>query len=272
MWIDFNNDGTFDDNTEQIIPNNWYRDDPRMTQSTIRFTIPQIDDRYYVGGQHRVRIVLVQDARNRKPCQNTGYGEVRDYTVNIIRKEVLKDTYDTDYRLTHCSPGNLVCSVGHSAIFSVSISGEQNTQIRDETRKCSSTNNYNDQSNLAVTLFDNTVYTVHIALSCVQQSGYGNTYSQDPYVFETYCRDSRYIGMWIDFNNDGTFDDNTERLVPNHSHRDDPHMTQSDISFMIAQIDGRYYVGGQHRMRIVLVQDARNRKGCQNNGYGEVRD
>ncbi|CAF4364378.1 unnamed protein product, partial [Rotaria sordida] len=65
------------------------------TQSDISFTIPQIDGRYYVGGQHRVRIVLVQDTRNRKPCQNTGYGEVRDYTVNIIRKEVSKETHDT---------------------------------------------------------------------------------------------------------------------------------------------------------------------------------
>ncbi|CAF1249491.1 unnamed protein product [Rotaria sordida] len=197
MWIDFNNDGTFDDNTERIIPNHWYTDDPHMTQSDISFTIPQIDGRYYVGGQHRARIVLVQDTRNRKPCQNNGYGEVRDYTVNIIQKEVLQETHDT---------------------------------------------------------------------------GYVNRYSQDPYVFETYCHDTRYLGMWIDFNNDGTFDDNTEQIIPNNWYRDDPRMTQSTIRFTIPQIDDRYYVGGQHRVRIVLVQDARNRKPCQNTGYGEVRD
>ncbi|CAF4108937.1 unnamed protein product, partial [Rotaria sp. Silwood1] len=165
-----------------------------------------------------------------------------------------------------------VCSVGHSAISLVSLSGEKNTQLRDETKTCSSTNNYNDRSNLAVTLFQNTAYTLHITLSCVQQSSYGNTYIQDPYVFETNCRDARYVGIWIDFNNDGTFDDNTEQIVPNSWYRDDPHMIQSDISLTIPQIDGRYYVGGQHRMRIVLVQDARNRKTCQNSGYGEVRD
>ncbi|CAF5053368.1 unnamed protein product, partial [Rotaria sp. Silwood1] len=86
-------DGTFDDNTEQIVPNSWYRDDPHMTQSDISLTIPQIDGRYYVGGQHRMRIVLVQDARNRKACQNSDYGEVRDYTVNIIPKEISSDAY-----------------------------------------------------------------------------------------------------------------------------------------------------------------------------------
>ncbi|CAF4027033.1 unnamed protein product [Rotaria sp. Silwood2] len=176
------------------------------------------------------------------------------------------------YRVTHCSPGNLVCSVGNSAIFLVSLLGEQNTQIRDDKKTCSSTNNYNDRSNLAVTLFDNTAYTLHIELSCVQQSGYGNTYSQDPYVFETNCRGARYVGVWIDFNNDGTFDQNTEQMVPNSWYKDDPRMTQNDISFTIPQIDGRYYLDGQHRMRIVLTQDTRNRKPCQNTGYGEVRD
>ncbi|CAF5125424.1 unnamed protein product, partial [Rotaria sp. Silwood1] len=176
------------------------------------------------------------------------------------------------YRGTHCSPGKLVCSVGNSAIFFVNVLGEQNTEIRDDMKQCSSTNNYRDRSDLTVTLFDNTAYTLHIELSCVQQSGYGSTYSQDPSVFGRNCRDSRYLGMWIDFNNDGTFDDNAERLIPNNWYRDDPRMTQNDISFTIPQIDGRYNVGGQHRMRVILTQDARNRKACQNTGYGEVRD
>ncbi|CAF4266292.1 unnamed protein product, partial [Rotaria sordida] len=86
VWIDFNNDGTFDDNTERIVPNNWHRDDPRTTRNDISFTVPQIDGRCNVGGQHRMRVVLVQDERYRQPCQNTGYGEVRDYTVQIIQK------------------------------------------------------------------------------------------------------------------------------------------------------------------------------------------
>ncbi|CAF1488364.1 unnamed protein product, partial [Rotaria sordida] len=276
VYIDLNNDGRFDE-SESRVPHRWpLRSTMTLGIYDLEIPIPSIDGLTTKDGSHIMRIVVKSSEEYNRICGRYDYSETREYTVNIIpkepSKEISQDTYVTDYRLTHCSPGNLVCSVGHSAIFSVSISGEQNTQIRDETRKCSSTNNYNDQSNLAVTLFDNTVYTLRIALSCVQQSGYDNIYNQDPYVFETYCRDSRYLGMWIDFNNDGTFDDNTERIIPNHWYTDDPHMTQSDISFTIPQIDGRYYVGGQHRARIVLVQDTRNRKPCQNNGYGEVRD
>ncbi|CAF1485010.1 unnamed protein product, partial [Rotaria sordida] len=276
VYIDLNNDGRFDE-SESRVPHRWpLRSTMTLGIYDLEIPIPSIDGLTTKDGSLIMRIVVKSSEEYNRICGRYDYSETREYTVNIIpkepSKEISQDTYVTDYRLTHCSPGNLVCSVGHSAIFSVSISGEQNTQIRDETRKCSSTNNYNDQSNLAVTLFDNTFYTLRIALSCVQQSDYDNTYNQDPYAFETYCRDTRYLGMWIDFNNDGTFDDNTERIIPNHWYTDDPHMTQSDISFTIPQIDGRYYVGGQHRARIVLVQDTRNRKPCQNNGYGEVRD
>ncbi|CAF1097358.1 unnamed protein product [Rotaria sordida] len=237
VYIDLNGDGIFDE-SESRTPNRWpLRSTMTVGIYDLEIPVPSIDGLTTKGGSHIMRVVV-----------------------------------KSSDEVTHCSPGNLVCSVGNSAISSVSLSGEQNTQIRDETKQCSSTNNYNDRSDLTVTLFDNTPYTLHVELSCVQQSGYGNTYSQDPYEFETNCRNARYLGVWIDFNNDGTFDDNTERIVPNSWHRDDPHTTRNDISFTVPQIDGRYNVGGQHRMRVVLVQDERYRQPCQNTGYGEVRD
>ncbi|CAF1056861.1 unnamed protein product [Rotaria sordida] len=237
VYIDLNGDGIFDE-SESRTPNRWpLRSTMTVGIYDLEIPVPSIDGLTTKGGSHIMRVVV-----------------------------------KSSDEVTHCSPGNLVCSVGNSAISSVSLSGEQNTQIRDETKQCSSTNNYNDRSDLTVTLFDNTAYTLHVELSCVQQSGYGNTYSQDPYEFETNCRNARYLGVWIDFNNDGTFDDNTERIVPNNWHRDDPRTTRNDISFTVPQIDGRYNVGGQHRMRVVLVQDERYRQPCQNTGYGEVRD
>ncbi|CAF4859580.1 unnamed protein product, partial [Rotaria magnacalcarata] len=57
-----------------------------VTETDLRINIPQIDNRYFLSGQHRMRIVLTQDERNRRPCQSSGYGEVRDYTVQIIQK------------------------------------------------------------------------------------------------------------------------------------------------------------------------------------------
>ncbi|CAF4916983.1 unnamed protein product, partial [Rotaria sp. Silwood1] len=289
-------DGTFDDNTEQIVPNSWYRDDPHMTQSDISLTIPQIDGRYYVGGQHRMRIVLVQDARNRKACQNTGYGEVRDYTVNIIPKEISSDAQDPYVFETNCRDARYV---------GIWIDFNNDGTFDDNTEQIVPNSWYRDdphmtQSDISLTIpqIDGRYYVggqhrMRIVLvqdarnrKACQNTGYGevrdytvniipkeiSSDAQDPYVFEANCRDARYVGVWIDFNDDGTFDDNTEQIVPNSWYRDDPHMTQSDIGFIIPQLDGRHYVGGQHRMRIVLVQDARNRKGCQNTGYGEVRD
>lgn len=175
-------------------------------------------------------------------------------------------------RATHCSAGNLICSGENSAMFLVTLSGEQNTQIRDDTKQCSSTNNYNDQTNLAVTLFDNTAYSLRVELYCAQQNAYGNSYGQYQSTYETECNDPRYLGVWIDFDNDGLFDQNTEQLIPNSWYRDDPRATHLDLNINIPQIDGRTHLEGQHRMRIVLVHDDRNRRACQSSGYGEVRD
>ncbi|CAF3002432.1 unnamed protein product [Rotaria sp. Silwood2] len=175
-------------------------------------------------------------------------------------------------KVMYCMPGSFACSEGNNAIFMVKLLGEQNTEILDETKKCSSTNNYNDRSDIAVTLFDNTVYGLQIELCCVKQSDYDNLSSQDSSVFQTHCDNARYLGVWIDFNDDGTFDERTERLAPNDWYREDPQMTRYDLSIAIPGIDDRYYFSGQHRMRIVLSQDERNRKPCQATGYGEVRD
>ncbi|CAF1526370.1 unnamed protein product, partial [Didymodactylos carnosus] len=144
--------------------------------------------------------------------------------------------------------------------------GEQGTQILDEMRKCSSTNNYNDRSDLVATLFDNTAYTLHVELYCVQQSGYGNSYDQDASLFETYCNQAHYLDAWIDFNNDGMFDENNERMLSSNRYRDGQRATQYDLSINIPRTDGRDYLDGQHRMRIVLTRDGRNRIPCYNTG------
>lgn len=33
-----------------------------------------------------MRIILTQDERNRQACYSTGYGEARDYTIQIYQK------------------------------------------------------------------------------------------------------------------------------------------------------------------------------------------
>ncbi|CAF1636624.1 unnamed protein product, partial [Didymodactylos carnosus] len=175
-------------------------------------------------------------------------------------------------RAVHCSPGNLACSGGNSAIFLVKLFGEQNTQIDDSTKQCSSTNNYSDRRDLVVTLFDNMAYTLHIELFCVQQGDYENSYNRDSSLFDTICNRAHYLDVWIDFNNDDIFDESKERMSPTDRYRDDNHKTQYDLHINIPKIDGGYYLDGQRRMRIILTQDEQNRRSCYNSGYGEARD
>jgi hypothetical protein len=154
----------------------------------------------------------------------------------------------------------------------VELFGEQGSQIRDETKICNSVNNYNDRSDLVVTLFENMVYILRIELYCVQQRSYKNSYNQDSSLFESTCNSDQYIDMWIDLNDDGIFDENKERILSSDWHRDPQRKTAYDLDIVMPKIDGRYYLNGQHRMRIILTQDVRNRKSCYNTGYGEARD
>ncbi len=167
----------------------------------------------------------------------------------------------------YCSPGNFVCSSGTSGILLVQLFGEQNTQIDDPIKQCNSINNYHDRTNLIVTLLDNTIYTLRIELYCTQTSDY-----QHEDLAERNCNHAHYLDMWIDFNNDGIFDETRERMISTDSYEDGYRKNNYDFTINIPNIDGRNYINGQHRMRIVLSQDETNRKPCYNTGYGEVRD
>ena len=175
-------------------------------------------------------------------------------------------------RSAHCTPGDLACSDGHGAIFAVKLYGEQGTLIDDSAQQCSPTNNYRDQRDLAVTLFDDTAYILRIELFCVQRWGYDNSFSQDSSLFDTICTRAQYLDVWIDFDNDGIFDEVNERLGSVDRYRDADRRAQHDVRIDIPRMDGRSYVGGQHRMRILLSQDERNRRPCYASGYGEARD
>jgi len=162
--------------------------------------------------------------------------------------------------------------VGSGAIFSLELSGEQNTMIHDGMTRCNSMNNYEDRSDLVVKLFASTIYTLRIQLYCVESSGYGNSYGQDPYLVETNCNVAHYIDVWIDLNNDGSFDGSGERFLQNEQRYGGSINSNYDLNIAIPEIDGGYYLDGPHRMRIVLTRDENNRKPCYNAGYGEARD
>ena len=176
-------------------------------------------------------------------------------------------------RIAHCSAGNLACSASHNAISSVKLYGEQTTEIDDTTKQCSVSDNYNDRRHLAVTLFDDTTYTLQIELYCAQQWGSENSDELDSSLSDTTCNHKNYLDVWIDYNNDGVFDEYNERITTSDQHDDeDYHKTRYDISINVPQINGRSSVDGSHQMRIILRQDEQDRTPCYNSGFGEARD
>ena len=168
-------------------------------------------------------------------------------------------------RGAYCSAGSLYCADGNHAIALVKLSGEQNTQIYDDLKQCDSANNYNDRSNFIARLYGSNVYTLRVELYCVQQD-FRNPYNQNQ------CNLPHFLDAWIDYNNDGTFDEGGERVHSSSWYEDNNRATEYDIQITVPAVDGYNRVDGQHRMRIVLTSDERNRKACGNSGYGEVRD
>lgn len=78
IWIDFNNDGTFNDSAPELVAegNSTFMNNVDMTSATI--SIPAS----ITPGSYRLRVA---DSYSSVPipCTNSGYGEVHDYTANI---------------------------------------------------------------------------------------------------------------------------------------------------------------------------------------------
>jgi len=159
-----------------------------------------------------------------------------------------------DTRIAYCSVGNLVCSEGSIGISSVNLYGEQHTQIRDDFKTCNPNGNYHDRTDKTVTLFENSYYTLQIQTYCTQRDAYGS-----------HCNQAKYIRVWIDFNNDGVFDEKQGELITSNSN-------EQDIRIRIPQINRRLNLNEHYRMRIIVTQDENNHQACYNTGYGEARD
>ncbi|CAF1054101.1 unnamed protein product [Adineta steineri] len=282
VLIDFNHDEIFDE-IESLVPHRW----PLLSSMSLgiydlHIDIPAIEENIK-SGPYRMRIVVMPSEEYHKKCGQSDYRETREYTVNIIPKAVDQELVNqfvsepkidesTDFKAMYCSPGNVVCSDGNSGISLVKLVGEQGTQINDEYKQCNSMNNYHDRSNLVVTLLEDTPYDFRIKLHCIQQWNNKDSSIQDSSLVETDCNHTQYLGIWIDLDNDGTFDENKERILPGDWDEDDQYTTQYDLSLVIPKIDDNNYLSQQHRMRILLTQDKRNIKPCYSTGYGEVRD
>ncbi|EDP95883.1 immunoglobulin-like domain-containing protein [Kordia algicida OT-1] len=75
VWIDYNQDGDFSDSGEQV----WTQGGTQQTPVSGTFTVPTS----VPNGVTRMRVSMKYNAIP-QPCETFNYGEVEDYTVNII--------------------------------------------------------------------------------------------------------------------------------------------------------------------------------------------
>ena len=72
IWIDFNDDGDFDDNGETLVTVN-----NKKGQVSTNITIPQ-----NISGEKRMRIAM-ENSSGPNPCDDNYHGEVEDYTISF---------------------------------------------------------------------------------------------------------------------------------------------------------------------------------------------
>ncbi|MCY7410638.1 MAG: GEVED domain-containing protein [Chitinophagales bacterium] len=77
IWIDFDNDSVFESN--EIVLTNFYCANANSNYATT-FSIPSLA----AVGNHRMRVRDVYNTVNAQPCAVYSYGEVHDYTANIL--------------------------------------------------------------------------------------------------------------------------------------------------------------------------------------------
>src|SRR5690554_568459 len=148
---------------------------------------------------------------------------------------------------TYCTPAySTGCSWGDD-LNSFVITGHAASVISDLNTGCSSTS-YDDRTSVfsPVDVMQGQTYTVEI-----------NT---------NYSAGWEYASIWIDFDDDGTFDDTTEKLLTDLS-------LDSEPSFSTATIDIPITANvGIHRMRVRVVYNGSGFDACTSASYGEAHD
>ncbi len=167
IWIDYNQDGDFADAGELAY------DAGSMSTSTVtgNLTVPSTA----LTGETRMRVSMKYNAAQ-TVCETFQYGEVEDYTVNIIDAAAPPVTYCA-------SKGN---SVADEWIARVAVAGIDNST--------GANGGYADFTSISGNVNAGTGYSVTLT------PGYaGSVYNE-------------YWKIWIDFNRDGDFNDAGEEV------------------------------------------------------------
>ncbi len=174
IWIDLNQDGDFDDAGEELF------DNPGQTKNNVSgiIHIPATA----TEGVTRMRVGMNGTSANYtlNACGNFAYGEVEDYTVNIIPK----DTSNPD----------ALCSLKGNSSYYEWIA---NVTVNGQTKTSGNDGGYEDYSSFVFNLQENSTYNISLA------PGYRSTQYNENWK------------IWIDLNQDGDLEDAGEELFDN---------------------------------------------------------
>ena len=159
---------------------------------------------------------------------------------------------------------NPICSIRPARIMLVSMTGHQNTEIRDQAPANAVISDNQNRHLIDVTLYESSVNVLRVQLDCAQQS--------DNDLLNDSCSLTYHINVWIDLNDDGKFDDLESRahhplLISSQGQHGTYH-----LEICIPPIDDTNTKVGRHRMYLSLVPSDDYRKACSSIDFSEIRE
>ncbi|UKN03885.1 T9SS type A sorting domain-containing protein [Paracrocinitomix mangrovi] len=220
IWIDYNQDQDFDDPGELVF------DAGNMSSTTVNGTFTVSNNATI--GQTKMRVAMKYNGAS-TACETFDYGEVEDYSVNIVNGQSQ-------------IPSTSYC---HSKGNDASYEWIANVTMADINNSSGSDQGYHDYTSIATDVQKDQSYNISLTPGFASSS-----YNE-------------YWKVWIDYNQDGDFDDNGELAF------DAGTMSSSTVNGAIT-ISSNALVG-ETRMRVSMKYNA-SQSPCEAFSYGEVED
>lgn len=298
IWIDYNIDGDFTDNGEEVLAVDGSRNNVYGSIS-----IPS-----GVSGETRMRVSM-QYKIAAASCDHFTYGEVEDYTIiigtavpqvpvadftgtpttvtvgNVVQFDDLSLHNPTSWSWTFAegtpssstdqNPGITYNTVGGPYAVSLTVTNDQGSDTKTITEYitvteggtyCTSQSQSNDLDWIAqvdIGSFSNpsgaSLYSDFTGLIIGLSPGSANNVTLTPYYTGRAQRE--FWRIWIDFNGDGDFDDSDEQVFVANNKKDVVSGTLNIPS----------YASGQTRMRVTM-KNGGSPTSCETFSNGEVED
>lgn len=161
-------------------------------------------------------------------------------------------------------PSDPFCLLSPAKMMLVTFDGEEETRIHDERRSNELLIDYDNRKYQSVTLYDGSISLLRIQLHCSQESNV-NSLKKD-------CSHAHYINVWIDFNDDGKFDDSENRVNVRSPNNGNLPSGTYDLQISIPLVDHHQIKAGSHRMRVQVIPSETYTKKCGVSDYSEIRE